>query len=77
LPNRVAWRNTTNIALSPQNGRNPWAKSIVISTGYTANSLLGGTTEFAHPDQRIETALSTEFTMEFNEGSWRYILRSM
>jgi hypothetical protein len=31
-------------------------------------SLLGGTTEFAHADQRIEAALSTEFTMEFNDG---------
>jgi uncharacterized protein YukE len=27
-------------------------------------SLLGGTTEFAHADQRIEAALSTEFTMD-------------
>jgi hypothetical protein len=40
-------------------------------------SLLGGTTEFAHADQRIEAALSTEFTMELNEGSWPYILRSI
>jgi hypothetical protein len=68
LRSRVAGRNTTNIALAFQNGRKHLAKAIVLSTGYRANALLEGSTVFAHPDQRIEAALSTEFTMEFNDG---------